>query len=690
MKRISLFEQVLLTYLLPVLPLVIAWDGAMSNARTYSEDDLSVQRVLRIARSTACIDRLAGRAIRVTLCWVRVLPVPVLGLLLLLASCAPVTRVLRPRSDAERAAETFLRAWADGDIATQRSLAAPHALAEQLVWRDRLGVVASRFEIVDVDEQPGNARVTFRGVHTLRGLGDWVVMSALELEHRKERWLVRWTPAVLHANARAGDRFDRRRSFGARAPLLDRHGVPLTVQGEVVSVGVVPGRVDRAEEVAAALQSHVQLEPSVVHGALWSGGGVPDAFVPLIDLRPERYEAVRPALAPVPGIFFRRKTLRLTPTEGFAAHTLGRVGTVTTERLAELGVPYQVGDVVGLSGLERVQERTLAGLPEGEVRLRRASGESVLLHRFEGRAGKPVSTTLDRDVQVAAEAALSEVREPAALVAVKAGSGEVLAVVSRPLGVSLNRALQGLYPPGSTFKVVTAEALLARGLTPESTVSCPATAEAGGFRFRNFDGAALGETTLRRAFAESCNTAFILLGAELKQDGVAEAARRFGFDVDYDVGLPSPRATFPAPDDPAERAAATIGQGRVLATPLHMASVAAAVGAGEWRSPSLLADPVGSPARGPRLGTGTVRSLRVLMHAVVAEGTGKAAAGVPGLIGKTGSAEFGTEAPLRTHAWFIGLQGDVAFAIIVEGGGTGGKVAAPIAARFAGALATGR
>jgi len=622
------------------------------------------------------VSRLAGRPARATLPFVRVFAVPVLWLVVLM-SCAPGMRVFRPQSDVERTADRFLRGWAAGDLATQRSVAAPNAFSEQLAWRDRLGVVASRFEILDVDEQPSIARVRFRGVHTLRGLGDWEVTSVLELERRETGWLVRWTPAVLHPDARAGDRFDRTRSLGPRAPLLDRRGRPLTTEGEVVSVGVLPGRVKRAEDVAAALQ----LEPAVVQRALQ---GPAEDFVPLLDLRPDRYEAARPSLAPVPGIFFRRRTARLTPSEGFAAHTLGRVGTVTAERLAELGVPYQVGDVVGLSGLERAQERQLAGLPEGEVRLRRVSGESVLLHRFEGRAGEPVTTALDRDVQTAAEAALEEVEQPAALVAVKASTGEVLAVVSRPLNVPLNRALQGLYPPGSTFKVVTAEALLERGLAPESTVSCPATAEVGGFRFRNYEGAALGETTLRRAFAESCNTAFILQSARLERDALAKAAGRFGFDVDFEVGLPVRRATFPATDDAAERAAASIGQGRVLATPLHMASVAAAVGAGEWRSPSLL-EGGRAQVRGERLST--VRSLRVLMQAVVAEGTGKAARDVPGLMGKTGSAEYGTETPLRTHAWFIGLQGDVAFAILVEGGGTGGKVAAPLAARFAAALA---
>ncbi len=588
--------------------------------------------------------------------------------------------------------ELFLRAWAEGDAPAQRALLDDRNSdfeAQQRQWRERLGVVASRFELTRVEEvAEDSARVTFRGVHTLRGLGEWSFESSVPVVRVGGRWLCRWSLAVLHPEARAGDRFDRTRSFGPRAALLDGRGDPLTVEGDVVTIGVIPGRVRQVEEVVSAIETHTGLERGRITRALQTGASRPGEFLPLIDVRPERYERVRPSLAPVPGVFFRRNRARLTPSEGFAAHTLGRVGEITAERLKELGEPYQVGDVVGLSGLERSQERTLAGLPSGEVRLRRASGESVLLHRFEGQAGEAVQTTLRREVQSAAEAALADVTGPSALVAVEVGTGEVLAVVSRPLNVPLNRALQGRYPPGSTFKVVSVEAQLERGLTPESPVMCPAQAAAGGFRFRNFEGAALGRTTLRRAFAESCNTAFVLLGNELPPDAMESAARRFGFDVPYDPGLPSPGATFPPPIDAAERAAASIGQGRVLATPLHMASVAAAVGAGRWRSPTLLAD--GASVRAEPLPSNATRSLRILLEAVVKEGTGKAAAGVPGLIGKTGSAEFGTEAPFGTHAWFIGLHGDVAFAILVEGGGTGGKVAAPIAARFASELTSKR
>ncbi|HEX8537983.1 MAG TPA: penicillin-binding transpeptidase domain-containing protein, partial [Cystobacter sp.] len=158
----------------------------------------------------------------------------------------------------------------------------------------------------------------------------------------------------------------------------------------------------------------------------------------------------------------------------------------------------------------------------------------------------------------------------------------------------------------------------------------------------------------------------------------------FGFDVAYNVGLPSPGASFPMPRDDAERAAAAIGQGRVLATPLHMASVAAAAESGRWHSPYLLTELSGGPSA--PLASGTRAPLQALMRAVVTEGSGRAAVGVTGLAGKTGTAEFGTGTPLPTHAWFIGFRQGIGFAVLVEGGGVGGRVAVPIAARFAAAL----
>jgi cell division protein FtsI/penicillin-binding protein 2 len=594
----------------------------------------------------------------------------------------------RPADGPVDEAEAYLRAWATGDVAAmRRAVDAPPASFEEehQRFRDGLRIVSSRFELGRVERDGERATATFRAVHLLRGLGEWEVEGTLPFARREGRWRVRWTVAVLHPEAREGDRFSRTRTRPPRADLLDGGGEPLTHEGEVIRIGVDPSRVRSRADIASALQAQLGVDPERVEKALGAAGAASERFIPLIDVRPERYQQVRPALAPVPGIFFRRETARLSPAEGFAAHTLGRVGEVTAELLAQLGPLYQPGDRVGLSGLERAYEERLAGKPSGEVLLTSASGgEPRVLFRFEGAQGTPVSTTLLPRVQAAAEAALEGVTLPAALVAVDSNTGAVLAVASRPLGQALNRAVTGRYPPGSTFKVVTTEALLARGMDVDARVPCPPVATVGGKSFRNFEDEALGDTTLRQAFAHSCNTAFVTLAQGLGSEALAEAARRFGFDVEYRAGLPSPGASFPPPRDAAELAAAAIGQGRVLATPLHLASVAAAAESGLWRAPYLVADLEDGPSAA--LENDARAPLATLMRAVVTEGTGKAASGVPGLAGKTGTAEFGTGTPLPTHAWFIGYRNGVGFAVLVEGGGVGGRVAAPIAARFASAL----
>ena len=121
-----------------------------------------------------------------------------------------------------------------------------------------------------------------------------------------------------------------------------------------------------------------------------------------------------------------------------------------------------------------------------------------------------------------------------------------------------------------------------------------------------------------------------------------------------------------------------------MTTPLHMASVAAAVASGAWHQPTLIAG-ASATATVLALDSGVAQKLRTLMGLVVSDpkGTGIAAA-VPGtpVSGKTGTAEYGRANPPATHAWFIGYRGGLAFAVLVEGGGVGGKVAAPLAAKF--------
>ena len=355
--------------------------------------------------------------------------------------------------------------------------------------------------------------------------------------------------------------------------------------------------------------------------------------------------------------------------------------------LSRHAVPTTSGDVVDAGGaplggplaslVRNAVEPRMAGQEGIELR----AGDTVLLRRDPVR-GETVRTSLEPQVEALALAALEGIDKPAAVVVLQASTGAVRAAVSLPVG-GFPRAIAGRYPPGSTFKIVTTDALLTSGVTTEQIVSCPPEAEIGGRKFRNAEGESLGDVPFRQAFAKSCNTAFVQLAATLEPAALLQAAERFGFNRDPSLVVPAGVPSFPQSSGAIDHVSAAIGQGRVLVTPVHLASVAAAVASGGWRPATIVQAPLAPPTPLP-----TAPVLQELMRRVVAEGTATAAR-VPGPVpvaGKTGTAEFGTERPPRTHAWFVGFRGDVAVAVIVEDAGFGGEVAAPIAARLFRAL----
>ncbi len=336
-----------------------------------------------------------------------------------------------------------------------------------------------------------------------------------------------------------------------------------------------------------------------------------------------------------------------------------------------------------VDALKEQYRSRLTGTASTRVELVGADGGADTIATTEKSAGKALTTTIDLGVHQAGAQALEGVSKPASLVALRPSTGEILAVVNKPGG--FNRALLGTYPPGSTFKVVTASALVADGMSAAQTVKCPAEQTIGGFTFHNSHHEEFGALPLRDAFAHSCNTTFGDLAVNrLGGARMSAVASSFGFGQPIQPGVPAVRAQFPAPEGDTDLASAAIGQGRVLASPLNMAAVAAAIADGTWRPPRLvpagLVPPDGSTPK--KLEPGVVAALRRLMPAVVTEGTARGVAFPAGTAGKTGTAEYGSGEEPPTHSWFIGYRGDLAFAVIVEGAGMGAAVAAPVAARF--------
>lgn len=319
-----------------------------------------------------------------------------------------------------------------------------------------------------------------------------------------------------------------------------------------------------------------------------------------------------------------------------------------------------------------------------EVRVMGESGQpGKTLHTVvKGREGT-LRTTLDANVQRAAEAAVKDYRQ-ASVVVVKPGSGDILAVANHRTD-QFNAAFQGRLAPGSTMKVVTAAMLMEKGLVSAGkSVECPKYASAGGRSFHNQGMFAISGGTFSDSFARSCNTAFIGLADRLSGTDLSnEAQEVFGLGKDWKAGIPTFDGSVPQSDG-ADTPAALIGQGRVQANPLNMASVAATAKAGYFSQPVLVSPeldgrPVAHASRA--LPPSVAAQLRAMMRRTAVSGTGaRAMAGLSGDIGaKTGSAEADGQGD--ANSWFLGYRNDAAAAAVVQQGGHGGDAAGPIVRR---------
>ncbi len=289
-------------------------------------------------------------------------------------------------------------------------------------------------------------------------------------------------------------------------------------------------------------------------------------------------------------------------------------------------------------------------------------------------------------LQTLAERTLAGTGPPSALVAIRPSTGAVVAVANGAGTRGQSIATAGRQAPGSTFKVVSSLALLRAGLRPTSTVRCSRTVSVDGYAFRNysdFPTSSLGEISLRSALAQSCNTAFIAQRDKVDGAALREAAGSLGLGTDYDVGFSSFFGSVPDDRTRTGQAAAMIGQGKVEASPLAMAAVAASVAAGKTVVPQLIEGQQAEPTA-PELTAAEARDLRGMMRAVVTEGSGRALTGLggPEVIAKTGTAEYGQATPRKTHAWMIAAQGDLAVAVFVGEGASGSRTAGPLLKRF--------
>ena len=523
------------------------------------------------------------------------------------------------------------------------------------------------------------------------GVGTWVARPASQDEQAVGRWVAAWAagdyPAMYEElSPGARERFGRaevgraHRRANATATLREVRAVGLRRRDDVVEADLllstrVFGDLERTLRVPLEAE-RVAWRPSLVFPGLRDG------------TRLRRTSDV-PRRAPILARDGRTLAegaaeLRTPGENGLGVGIAGVLGPAPTERerRRRYAMGFRADTWIGLSDLERVLERRLAGRPGGVL----TSGSRVLASS-PARPAPPVRTSIDPGVQAAAVSALAG--RLGGVAAVDALTAEV-------------RALAGLafsapQPPGSTFKIITATAALEDGLARAGTrfpVQTQAVLE--GVPLENANGERCGGTFVE-AFAHSCNSVFAPLGVRVGARRLADAARRYGWGERPPLAGARP-ATMPAPEaigGPLALGSTAIGQGKVLATPLTMALVAHTVAAGGLRRTPTV---TGGPGRARRVTSPAVaRTLERMMVRVVEEGTGTRASLHPVRVaGKTGTAELedttpeGEPAPAseeppgyRTNAWFTAYAPlrtpRLAVAVMLVRGGAGGDTAAPAA-----------
>ncbi|HEX8348232.1 MAG TPA: penicillin-binding transpeptidase domain-containing protein [Actinoplanes sp.] len=533
---------------------------------------------------------------------------------------------------------------------------------------------------------------------TLPGGTKWSYPSTIRLtKQNTDGWRVIWEPAIVQEKLTPGDRLELRRVAAKRAAVLDGAGKPLVNPTPVVTIGVYPARVTDMSKLtkglAAAFKTldlDIDLNdlPDRVRKA------DPEAFVDVVTLRRPDYDKIRSRVRALDGTKFQEGTRDLAPTRTFARALLGTVDPATKDDLKANPGIVVAGDVVGHGGLQQRYDAQLRGVAGQSVVIAREAPDGTVtdteVFTSAPKPGTEVKTTLDVATQKAADKAVAAQKQPSSMVAIRISDASVLAVANGPDGAGVDLAMTAQVPPGSTFKMVSTLGLLSKKLvTLDGVVDCPKTRKVEGREFRNSHQMALGKVPFRTDFAKSCNTAFVGLAPKLGADGLTEAAAQLGIGAAWDLGVASSSGKVSTGDSPVELAAASFGQGTTVVSPVAMASATASVAHGQFRQPRLIVEPAPTKraADGPPLAADVVEPLRTMMREVVTKGTGTALRDVPGkpVYGKTGTAEFADDSKV-THAWFVGWQGDVAFAVLVQEGGAGADTAVPVVERFLRAL----
>ena len=568
-------------------------------------------------------------------------------------------------------------------------------------------------------------------------------------------WMRVWYLQILKGESFMGLSENNRVRFislpSYRGKISDRNGETLVTIRPSFNVYITPEDAPDLNGTLEELLNHIEFDTSKVLKDISRAPPFVNVLVQA-DITREQVAGIEENNRLLPGVQLKVEPLRNYIYGDLSSHVLGYLGEISEDKLnAVRGAGYRLGDLVGKEGMEYLYEADLKG-KKGykEVEVDVAGRELQTLRKLPPQSGNELVLTLDLRIQQVVEQLMTGTAEKpinGSAVVIKAQTGEILAITSKPSfdpnlfasGISVenwrklifdemhplqNKAIDGQYPPASTYKIVTAFAGLEEKLiTPETTIFCPGYYRLGRGIYRCWRRGGHGYVNLHDAIVQSCDVFFYSLGHRLGVDNLAKYALELGFGVLTHINLPGEKPGLIPTKQwkllakkeawfPGETISVSIGQGFNLVTPIQQAkSIATIANGGMVLRPYLvkkIRDKEGNvlkewfPKIERRLNhlPGTLKIIREGLLGVVNEkkGTGwRARLSKLKVSGKTGTAQVvrlkkvllgpdgeKPEIPyvFRDHAWFVGFapyeHAEIAVAVIVEHGGHGGATAAPI------------
>jgi len=514
-----------------------------------------------------------------------------------------------------------------------------------------------------------------------------------------------------------------------RGRIYDRQEKLLVTNRPAVVVSIIPAEVDDLEKLSERLSRIIGISPEEISHTVKNYRENPFKPVKILDdCKTNKIVEIEEKKDELKGVVLEVKPRRDYLYHEFAAHSLGYVGEIDKEELQQFGNPkFQGGDIIGKAGLEKYYDDILRGEKGGkEVEVDALGQEIATLLYQKPVPGKDLVLTIDRDLQLYGENLLFG--KKGSIIVSDPNSGEILALVNRPSfnpnlfadGIShsdwqrlssdadyplTNRSVQGLYSPGSIFKVVTAIAALEEGVTDRKRkIYCSGSFELAGQVFTCWKETGHGSLSIVDGIAHSCNIYFYTLGKDLGIERFNKYMQKFGLGKKTDIDLPAEAiGTIPSAQwkkrevkeiwFPGDTINLSIGQGYLLLTPLQVHNLITTIATeGEVYKLHLVKKIISADGntveeikpeiyRKVNFFADTSKIIKEGLRQTILKGTGwRANIKELALAGKTGTAQ---NPHGETHAWFIGFapyeDPEICITVFLENGGEGGEAAAPVA-----------